>query len=75
MYWRCCEAGCARGVCYWVCWAVGGCATLLLGVAGVAHVSWNKCAAAGVMCVGCVVFIRGELTCCLRARVLGVRCR
>ena len=53
----------------------GGCVTLLLSVAGVARAPWNKCAAAGVRCVGRVVFARGELTCCSRARMLGVKCR
>ena len=65
-----CGLGVARGVCYWACRAVGGCATPLLSVAGVAHAPWNKCAATGVMRVGRVVFTRGELTCCSRARML-----
>ena len=41
------------------------------GVAGVAHAPWNKCAATGVTRVGRVVFTRGELTCCSRARYAG----
>lgn len=61
--WRGCVAGVRR--------AVGGCATLLLSVAGVTHAPWNKCAATGVTRVGCVAFTRGELTCCSRARYAG----
>ena len=62
-------------VCYWSCRAVGGCATLLLSVTGVTRAPWNKCAATDVTRVGRVVFTRGELTCCSRARMLGVNCR
>lgn len=38
------------------------------------HAPWNKCAATGVTRVG-LLFTRGELTCCSRARMLGVKCR
>lgn len=71
------KVGCARGrgCVAEVRRAVGGCATPLLSVAGVAHASWNKGAATGVTRVGRVVFARGELTCCSRARMLGVKCR
>lgn len=73
-YWRC------GGVCsqarlrYWG--VSGGCGwpLSLLSVAGVTHAPWNKCAAAGVTRVG-LLFTRGELTCCSRARMFGVKCR
>ena len=69
--------GCARGrgCVAGVRRAVGGCATPLLSVTGVTHAPWNKCAATGVTRVGRVVFTRSELTCCSRARMLGVNCR
>lgn len=65
-YWGRCGLGGARGrgCVAGVRRAVGGCATLLLSVTGVAHAPWNKCAATGVTRVGRVVFTRGELTCC-----------
>ena len=60
------KVGCARGrgCVAGVRRAVGGCATLLLSVAGVTHTPWNKRAATGVTRVGRVAFARGELTCC-----------
>lgn len=63
--------GCVAGVRR----AVDGCVTLLLSAAGVTHVLWNKRAATGVTRVGRVVFTREGLTCCSRARMLGVKCR
>ena len=56
------KVSCARGRgCVVGCGCGGGCATLLLSVAGVTHAPWNKCAVTGVTRV---VFARGELTCC-----------
>lgn len=56
--------------------SVGGCGwpLSLLSVAGVTHALWNKQVTTGVTRVG-LLFTRGELTCCSRARMLGVNCR
>ena len=57
------------------CWgASGGCAALLLGVTGVAHVVWGKRVAGRVTRVG-LLFARGELAYCYCTRMLVVKCR
>ena len=74
-YRGCCWARLQARLRYWG--VSGGCGwpLSLLSVAGVTHASWNKRAATGVTRVGCVAFARGGLTCCSRARMLGVKCR
>lgn len=74
-YWRCGGVRSQARLRYWG--VSGGCGwpLSLLSVAGVTHTPWNKRAATGVTRVGRVVFTRGELTCCSRARMLGVKCR
>lgn len=63
---RGCVAGARR--------VVGGCATPLLSVTGVTHAPWNKRVAGCVTRVG-LLFTRGELTCCSRARMLVIKYR